>query len=62
MFWKTKKYKLYSAEETVRRAKSKLGADGYPTSEHFAIWCKTGIAESHELQSLRDFWERLIVY
>ena len=62
MLWKTKRYKLYSAEETVRRAKSKLGADGYPTSEHFAIWCKTGIAESHELQSLRDVLKQLIVY
>ncbi len=34
----------------------------YLTSEHLAVWYKTGIAESHELESIRDFWERMIVY
>ena len=48
--------------ETVHRARSKLGQGGYLTSEHFAMWCKTGIAESHELASVRDFWDRMIVY
>ena len=62
MLWKTKRYKLYSAEETVRRAKRKLGADSYPTSEHFAIWCKTGIAESHELDSVRKILNHVVVY
>ncbi len=55
-------YRLYPPHETVCRAKSKLGADGYPTSEHFALWCKTGIAESHELEAIRDFGEQLVVY
>ena len=59
---KARKYRCYSPHETVRRAKSKLGQGGYLTSEHFAMWCKTGIAESHELESIRDFWERMIVY
>ena len=62
MLWKTERYKLYSAEETVRRAESRLGTDGFPTSEHFAIWCKTGIAESHELGSMRKILNQVIVY
>ena len=62
MLWKTKRYKLYSAEETVRRAKGKLGTDGYLTSEHFAVWCKTGIVESHELESLQKILNQVIVY
>ena len=56
------KYKLYSPEETACRAESRIGTDGYETSEHFAVWCKTGIAESHELESIREFWDRIIVY
>lgn len=49
-------YKLYSAKETVRRAKSRLGESEYNllsnNCEHFAIWCKTGISESHQVKSL----------
>lgn len=41
---------LYSPEETVARARSKLGERGYNlllnNCEHFALWCKTGIAQS----------------
>lgn len=59
---KAREYRCYTPHETVHRAKSKLGQGGYLTSEHFAVWCKTGIAESHELESIRDFWERMIVY
>ena len=60
---KSAEYKVYSPEETVRRAESRLGEeDGYPTSEHFAVWCKTGIAESHELESLRSIYDHIIVY
>ena len=59
---KAKKYKRYSHEGTAQRAESHLGTGGYGTSEHFALWCKTGIAESHELESIRDFWDRIIVY
>ena len=59
---KAREYRCYSAQETVRRAKSKLGQGGYLTSEHFAMWCKTGISESHEFESIRDFFDRMIVY
>ena len=47
-------YKLYSPEETVERAKSRLGEDKYNLAlnncEHFAIWCKTGISESYQVK------------
>lgn len=51
-------YKLYSPEETIERAKSKIGGKGYNlffnNCEHFAIWCKTGIHESHQVNKLLD--------
>ncbi len=59
---KARKYKLYTPEETVARAKSRLGATGFPTSEHFAMWCKTGSAESHQLEKLREWMDMMIVY
>jgi len=59
---KARKYRRYSPHETVCRTKSKLGESGYLTSEHFAMWCKTGISESHELESIQNFWDRIIVY
>lgn len=46
-------YHLYSPEETVARAKSRLGEQKYTlpfnNCEHFAIWCKTGVHESHQV-------------
>lgn len=56
-------YVLYSPEETVRRARSKLGKrgvrdDGYNlimnNCEDFAIWCKTGVFESRQVNALID--------
>ena len=45
---------LYSPEETVERAESKLGRKGYNivfnNCEHFAVWCKTGKHESSQVQ------------
>lgn len=53
-----RKYYLYSPEETVSRAKSKIGTKGYNlftnNCEHFAIWCKTNISESHQINDLLD--------
>ena len=53
---KTKEYRLYSPEETVKRAKSRLGETKYNllfgNCEHFAIWCKTGISESHQVNAV----------
>lgn len=52
------KYHLYSPEETIARAKSRLGEDQYNlvmnNCEHFAIWCKTGISESHQVNALLE--------
>lgn len=59
---KAKRYKVYDPEETVARAKSRLGETDFLTSEHFAMWCKTGIAESHQLEKMREWWDMVIVY
>ncbi len=49
-------YRLHSPEETVERARSRLGEDEYSwhsnNCEHFAIWCKTGVSESRQAQAL----------
>ena len=43
---------LFTPQETVARARSKLGERGYNlllnNCEHFALWCKTGIARSDQ--------------
>ena len=48
-------YHLYSPEETISRAKSRLGEEKYTlpfnNCEHFAIWCKTGVHESHQVNA-----------
>jgi hypothetical protein len=49
-------YHLYSPSETVQRAKSRIGENKYSlifnNCEHFAIWCKTGISESHQVNDI----------
>ena len=55
-------YKRYSPLETIQRARSKLGKGGYLSSEHFAMWCKTGISESHQLNNMIEIMDRIIVY
>ena len=51
-------YHLYSGEETVRRARSKLGSGGYNLAlnncEHFAVWCKTGVKDSSQVDRVLD--------
>lgn len=51
-------YHPYSPEETLRRAKSKLGKKGYNlffhNCEHFALWCKTGICESRQIARILE--------
>ena len=59
---KARRYKRYTHEETADRAEQALGKTGYASNEHFAVWCKTGIAESHEMEAMRDFWDKVIVY
>ena len=49
-------YHLYSPEETVSRARSRLGETNYNlftnNCEHFAIWCKTGVSESLQVTGM----------
>jgi len=49
-------YHLYTPEETVQRARSRLGETNYRiltnNCEHFAIWCKTGVNESLQVTSM----------
>lgn len=59
---KARKYKRYSPKETVERAKSRIGDTDFATSEHFAMWCKTGIAESHRLEKMQEWWDMVVVY
>ena len=51
---------IYSPEETVERAKSQLGEGDYNlvfnNCEHFALWCKTGVKESSQVQ---NFFEEI---
>ena len=53
-----KDYHLYSGEETVMRARSKLGQGGYNLAlnncEHFAVWCKTGVKDSSQVDQIID--------
>jgi len=54
--FKGAKYHLFSPEETVERAYSRLGEQKYNlltnNCEHFAIWCKTNISESWQVEEL----------
>ena len=47
------KYKIYSPEETVLRARKRIGEKEYnfvtKNCEHFALWCKTGVEESTQV-------------
>jgi len=47
---------IYSPEETVTRARSRLGEKEYSlllnNCEHFAIWCKTGLHKSYQIENV----------
>ena len=53
--WFGNELTLYSPKETVERAESQLGREGYNivfnNCEHFALWCKTGVEESTQVQN-----------
>ena len=52
-------YHLYTPEQTARRAESRIGETKYNLAvnncEHFAIWCKTGLKESRQIEKLLGF-------
>ena len=47
---------LFSAAETVKRARSRIGEHGYNlllnNCEHFAVWCKTGVEKSDQVEEI----------
>lgn len=51
-----KPVEIYSPEETVNRAKQYIGEQGYNllvnNCEHFAIWCKTGLKYSYQVDMI----------
>lgn len=53
-------YHLYTPEETIARARTRIGETKYGlltnNCEHFAMWCKTGVKESLQVQ----FFEMLL--
>lgn len=55
---KCEQYKLQTPDATVERARARLGVKAYSLlcniCEHFAIWCKTDISESHQVQDLLE--------
>ena len=57
-------YHLYSGEETVERARSRLGEGGYNLAlnncEHFAVWCKTGVKDSSQVNNILDVIAKLL--
>lgn len=54
-----KKYSVFSAEDTIRRAKERLGEEKYNlvtnNCEHFAMWCKTGESVSGQVKQIVRF-------
>lgn len=48
---------VYSNVDIVKRAKSRLGEDGYNlfnnNCEHFATWCVTGVSESAQVKTVK---------
>lgn len=54
-----RKRKVFSAEETIERARSRIGEAEYNVAfkncEHFAMWCKTGVEESSQVKNIMNF-------
>lgn len=52
------KYRVYSPDETVRRARSRIGERsfnlGFNNCEYFAVWCKTGVSQSYQVNLVLD--------
>jgi len=58
-----KSFHLYTPEETVERAESQLGKGKYNllvnNCEHFAIWCKTGLRKSYQVEQVLKYFGRV---
>ena len=57
------KFEIFSSEQTILNAKSKLGERNYHlfhnNCEHFATWCKTGIPFSFQVELLKKSLQKL---
>ena len=57
-------YHLYSGDEAVERARSKLGQGGYNLAlnncEHFAVWCRTGVKDSSQVNNILNIITRIL--
>ena len=57
-------FHLYSPEETVQRAESQLGKGEYNlvvnNCEHFAVWCKTGLHKSYQVEEVLKHFKRVL--
>ncbi|MGI6435758.1 MAG: lecithin retinol acyltransferase family protein [Syntrophomonadaceae bacterium] len=57
-FAKSRDWQIYSPQETVQRALSRVDEHDYSLStsscEHFVIWCKTGISESNQVKAILE--------
>jgi len=60
-----KDFHLYTPEETVARAESQLGKGEYNlivnNCEHFAVWCKTGLHKSYQVESVLKHFKRFFL-
>lgn len=56
-------YHLYSNKETVKRAYSRIGEREYDlftnNCEHFAVWCKTNISVSIQVEEAANIFQKL---
>ncbi len=68
---KDKDFHIYSGDECVKRAYSRLCETSYnliiKNCEHFAMWCKTGVAYSSQVENieaaaLQAYWLRILRY
>lgn len=54
-----KRRKVFSPDETIKRAKKRLGEEDYNlvtnNCEHFAMWCKTGVSESSQVERIAEY-------
>jgi len=61
------KFKVYTPEETVKRARSRIGERKFllhaNNCEHFAIWCKTGVRQSYQVNAvIKVMFVKYVIY
>lgn len=61
------KFKVYTPEETVKRARSRIGERKFllhaNNCEHFAIWCKTGVRQSYQVNAvIKVMFVKYLIY